>query len=66
MEITLNLIIAAFGISFIIESIPWIISPSSIKAVLAALSEMSDQSLRTLAGALLLFGAILLWVASVL
>ncbi len=63
MEITLNLVVAAFGLSFIIESIPWLISPSTIRALLLSLSEISDHSLRTLAGAMLLLGAMLLWAA---
>ncbi len=64
MEITLNLLVAALGLSFILESLPWLISPSSVRALLLSLTEVSDQSLRTLAGVLLLFGAILFWAAT--
>ncbi len=66
MDFSFNfaLFFTALGLAFVIESMPWILSPSSIRKLLETLSEMPDEVLRSFALTMFVIGLLIMFIAT--
>ncbi len=64
MDFNFSLFFTALGLAAVIESLPWLIGPKSMRKFLETLSETGDEALRMYGASLLVIGVIIMWIAT--
>ncbi len=62
MNFDLSLFFTALGLAFILESLPWILSPNSMRNFLLSLAGMPEGQLRIMGLVLMSLGLLLIWL----
>ncbi len=64
MEFNLPLFLAALGLAFVLEALPWLLAPRRMREAFLFLLEMPDDKLRAWGAFLLVSGLFLTWAAT--